>query len=159
TTEGDPNPFAFDERRTFGNMSLVYPTVAFRTIPQTMLGGGAVWVPRKETIAILLAGDSEGKTTTTGFDTVQHDGTTVTAMVTNTTGLFGLPGGQWVGGTWSNSDYTSFSQDARFPILGVLLRDRPLTTGTNSWSVWLHGWQYAQTWEGSKDLGWGVFWR
>jgi porin len=158
-TEGDPNPFASDEMDTFENVNFTQPMTAFRTVPQTALGGGAVWLPVKEIMVTGLALDSEGKTNTSGFDTVQHNGTTLLTQVQHEGGLFGLPGGQRIGGTWSNKRYTSLEQDARFPLLSVAVLGRPATTASDSWCMYGDMWQYVQNWEGTKDKGWGVFGR
>jgi porin len=157
TTEGDPNPFTADETDTFENMSFSQPMTALRTVPQTALGGGVVWLPVKEVLVTGLALDSEGKTNTSGFDTIWHNGTTMLAQVQHDGGVFGLPGGQRIGGTWSNRRYVSLQQDARFPFLDIALLGRPATTSTDSWCLFGDMYQYVQKWEGTKDKGWGVF--
>jgi porin len=157
TTEGDPNPFAADETDTFENLSFTQPMTALRTVPQTALGGGVVWVPTPSVIVVGLALDSEGRTNTTGFDTIWHNGTTLLGTIQHDGGVFGLPGGQRIGGTWSNKKYVSLSQDTRFPFLGAALLGESPTTGDDSWCLFADGWQYLHNWEGAKDKGWGVF--
>lgn len=157
TTEGDPNVLAADETDTFENMSFSQPMTALRTVPQTALGGGVVWLPVKEIMVTGLALDSEGKTNTSGFDTIWHNGTTMLATAQREGGLFDLPGGQRIGGTWSNRRYLSVEQDARFPFLDVALLGRPATSSSDSWCVFGDVWQYVQKWDGTKDKGWGVF--
>lgn len=159
TTEGDPNPFASNERDTFQNLSLLLPTVGLRTLPDSVLGASLVWRPDDCTIVTLLAADSEGQATESGFDTIQEDGTTLVPMISHTRGIGGLPGGQRLGATWSSARYTSLEQDPRLAFLGAVIAGRAPETGTNSWSVFADGWQYVDVREGSEDLGWGVFWR
>jgi porin len=138
-------------------MSFTQPMTALRTVPQTALGGGVVWLPEKNTMVTALALDSEGQTNTSGFDTIWHDGTTllVQAQHENLTG--DLPGGQRLGATWSNKEYTSVDQDPRLAFLGAAFLGRPAKTGTDSWSVFADVWQFVENWDGTKDKGWGVF--
>jgi porin len=157
TTEGDPDPFMSDETDTFENMSFTQPMTGLRTVPQTALGGGVVWLPEKNTMVTGLALDSQGQTNTSGFDTIWHNGTTLVLQAQHENMTADLPGGQRLGGTWSNSNYVSLGQDPRLAFLGAALLGRPPKTGTDSWSVFGDVWQYVETWEGRKDKGWGVF--
>ena len=157
TTEGDPDPLMSDETDTFENTAFTQPMTAFRTVPQTALGGGVVWLPCKDTMVTGLALDSQGQTNTNGFDTIWHDGTTLILQAQHEDMTGDLPGGQRLGGTWSNSQYTSLGQDPRLAFLGVAVLGRPPKTGTDSWSVFGDVWQFVSKWEGTKDKGWGVF--
>jgi porin len=159
TTEGDPNPFASDERDTFMNLSLVLPTVALRTLPDSALGGALIWLPCEGVTAEFLALDSEGKADRSGKSTIDDNGTTALVLLARKGGLLDLPGGQRLGATWGNKDYAAADQDGRLPILAAALTGRPVERDDGSWCVFLDGWQYAQTFTGGPDLGWGVFWR
>lgn len=164
TLDGDANEFGGHRgTRQFMNTSFVLNPVTGITTPYSTLGIGLLWMPNENVLLNVNLIDSEDSSTTTGFDTVFDDGTTVAAELYLQYQLFGQPGGQMFGFTYAfNGDFVIL--DAK-QIKG-LLPNVALATESDSWSVYWNLWQYIDideghgaidVFDGRTERGWGVF--
>jgi porin len=187
TLGGDENEFAHYDPNKFMNVGFDF-NLTLGLVPISTLGGGIILLPTQdpaEAIVSLSVFDSDGKTTTTGFDNFFTNGVMLAGEARVRIKPFGLTGHQLLGGTWSNKDRVSLDQDpsniarmllfSRFPRLedpGPLLRDllsrffpsllvpvQPLKMTTNAWSVYYNFDQFLWSPEGHPDRGVGVFFR
>jgi porin len=114
TLEGDLNDFAHGNGKTqFLNQNLVFNPVTLWTVPYSALGGGVIVLPNKDSVLTVTALDSEGQSNTSGFDTIDEGGTTLAAEFRTAAELFGKPGHQTFGATWSGKERVSLDQDPR----------------------------------------------
>jgi len=159
TTVGDANEFAHgkgDDK--FMNLAFSINPVTLRTVPSSTLGTGLVFLPTKNLIMSFSALDTEGTTTRTGFDTLFKDGTTLAAETRLTIRPFGLTGHQLISFLWSNSDFSSLSQDPR-TLIGNVLLGTPLEKESGSWAFMYNFDQYFYQDANDSTQGIGVFGR
>lgn len=166
TLDGDPNEFAGGRGRSqFMNFNFVASGVTGLTVPYSTLGAGVVLLPNKQTMVTSLLASTSDSSTTSGFDSLD-DGWTWTSEVDFQYKLGSLPGGVNVGGI--------YAFDGEFANLGGIIitpEGAPtLASASESWAVYLSGWQYLFTLDpasGNMDLtngrpdlrGLGVFTR
>ena len=157
TTQGDGNEFAQlagDER--FLNMAFAFNPVLALTAPYSPLGAALVILPTKDLMLNLTVMDTDGTPTRSGFDTMFNGNTTYSGEAVLKTHLFGLPGGQVLGGTYAHGHFTELTQNvlAFVPASGV-----PLNQSGDSWSIYYNFHQYIWARPEDPTRGWGVFGR
>lgn len=119
----DRNEFANDERTQFANAAFRNNMVIPSFLPYTDIGVGAVVAPLDWLSFTTAVADSEGRASTTGFETTFH-GPTHTTLI-NELALkvkpFGLPGNQRVGFVWSSKEFAHLQPVSPFRQTGPLM--------------------------------------
>ena len=159
TTTGDANAFAHGKGQSqFLNMAFGFNPIFAITAPPYTLGAGMVILPTGNPDEFIISAsvfDTEGSSSTTGFNTVFKGGTTFAAEGRYTTHFCNLTGHQLLGGTYSDKLYSSVNQNLRnFIIPGI-----PVQTASGSWSGYYNFDQYIYQPDPKVDQGLGVFGR
>jgi len=96
-----------------------------------------------------------------GFDDAFDGGVVITSELRLSTKLFGLPGHQLVGGTWSSRDFTSLGQNFRRLFIEAIISGTPpsLEEAETSWSFYYNFDQYLYVEDEDPSQGIGVFGR
>ena len=163
TLDGDANAFAGARgKNQFLNQNFVLNPVALRTVPYSTLGGGALFVlPKEKGSFSITALDPNGVPGKVGFDDAFDGGVVITSELRLSTKLFGLPGHQLVGGTWSSRDFTSLEQNFRRLFIEAIISGTPpsLEEAETSWSFYYNFDQYLYVEDEDPSQGIGVFGR
>lgn len=156
TLDGDVNAFAHGRGKTqFSNIAFVASPIVLRTAPYSTLGAGFVILGEGAeplfNFSILNPTDTAK---TSGFDELFNDGVTLVGELRLPTEVFGLPGHQLFGASWSSRDYVALGQDPR-----IILPNVPIARQDGSWSVYWNFDQYLWVDPSNSERGWGVFGR
>jgi len=117
------NLFANDERTQFMNIGLRNNPLIAPFLPYTNLGVGAVYSPTDWLTGMVAVADTEGKASTTGFNTTFH-GPTHTSIIHEwdvKIKPFGKPGTQRVGFVWSSKEFPELQPVSPFRQTGPLM--------------------------------------
>jgi len=119
----DTNVFANDERTQFLNTAMRNNVMIPPFLPYTILGAGVVVNPTPWLSVLTAVADSEGKNSTTGFNTTFHGPTHTTVIHEWAVKVdpFGLPGNQRVGFAWSSKESNHLNPVSPFKESGPLL--------------------------------------
>ncbi len=156
TLDGDANAFASGRGKTqFSNTAFIFNPVALRTTPYSTLGAGFVILGEGAAplfqFSVLNPTDT---TSTSGFDELFADGVLLAGQLCLPTNLFGMPGHQLFGATWSSRTFVSLDQDGR-----IILPNVPVQRETGSWSAYWNFDQYLHVDPSDPTRGWGIFGR
>jgi porin len=153
STSGDMNEFAHGKGDAqFMNLALNANPVMLLTVPYSTLGTGAIVLPTqdpKQAIVSFFLLSSTGKASTSGFDDLDGNDLTVVGEGRVRTDFFGLTGHQLFGATFSNKQFTSIDQNARF-----IFENGALEGKKGSWNVYYNFDQYL--YEPKKGSGEGI---
>ncbi len=158
TTSGDANEFAHGKGDTqFFNLAFNINPVALLISPSSTLGAGLIVLPTKDPNAAIITFNvlqTNGKSSTAGFNTLDEDKLTFASEVRVRTNFFGLTGHQLIGGGYSNSDFTSLDQRLRFIIM-----NREIEKKHGTWAVYYNFDQYLYEKVKGSGQGIGIFGR
>jgi porin len=158
STSGDMNEFAHGKGDTqFMNMALNFNPIFVLTVPYSTLGAGLIVLPTKdpnEAIVSLMVLQANGQASTTGFNDLYSDKLSFAVEGRGRTNFFGLTGHQLVGVTYSNREFTSIDQDARF-----IIENRGLEKKSGSWNIYYNFDQYLYEPKKGSGQGIGIFGR
>jgi porin len=158
STSGDMNEFAHGKGDTqFSNMALNFNPVIALTVPYSTLGTGVIVLPTKdpnEAIVSFLVVQTNGQANTSGFNDLYGDKLTFTGEGRMRTDFFGLTGHQLFGATYSNEEFTSIDQNARF-----IIENSALERKKGSWNVYYNFDQYLYEPRKGSGQGIGIFGR
>lgn len=157
----DQNVFANNERTQFLNTSLVNNPVIFPLAPYTPLTVAGVWLPDKHNSLSIIALDTNGTVTRTGFDTAfsSPDGTTVATQYGIAHEAFrGLPGNIRILGGFTTKRFLTFAIDPRYFLASVIGIAPPIDVKGN-WAFAANFDQYLCIKDRKKGVGWGIFGR
>ncbi|MFM8289701.1 MAG: carbohydrate porin [Planctomycetaceae bacterium] len=139
----------------FMNTGLIFPAVLARTAPYSTFGGGFAVLENLQPVFSMMVLDTNNTPTTTGFDTFFDNGVTLLAQVNRPVEIFGLPGHQGIGGSYSTATYSDLSLTPYFdPNTGVGLASGQ-TTG--SWSLFYLADQALWVDAANPKRSWGLF--
>lgn len=119
----DKNEFANSEQTQFMNLGLRVNPLVGAFLPYTDLGAAAIVNPTDWLSILTAVADSEGKATTTGFNTTFH-GPTHTSVIHEWNVKikpFDKPGTQRVGFVWSSMEYKNLQPVSPFKETGPLM--------------------------------------
>jgi porin len=139
----------------FMNTGLILPTVLARSVPYSTFGGGFAVLENLQPVFSMMLLDTNNSATTTGFDTFFDNGVTLLGQVNRPIEIFGLPGHQGVGGSYSTATYTDLSLTPYFnPNTGL-----GITTAqtTGSWSLFYLADQALWVDSTNPKRSWGLF--
>ncbi len=153
------NVFASQDDEQFMNMAFIFDPVLGMTIPLNALAAGVILAPTKWLAVTTMAIDSEGTATRSGFDTVFKRGTSVAQNLEFSIKLFGLPGHQRIGWTWSDKRRIRFEQNPRVIDAFLSGSTSALERKGSDWSVHYDFDQYLYMLPGKPDQGVGLFGR
>jgi len=149
---GDTNVFANNERTQFGYTGLVNNPILGAFIPYTPLGLAGVWAPSKKHTLAILAVQSTGNATTSGFDNF-NGSYTIGAQYQFSPTLGGnLPGNYRVLVGYDTKDLTDFAIDPRH-LIGELIGVVPVVTKTDNYALILNFDQYLWVKGGGPVVG------
>ena len=159
TTSGDMNDFAHGKGDTqFLNLALNLNPVTVVSTPYSTLGAGLIILPVKENpdaaLITLSALASDGKPSTSGFDTVANGNNVYAAEGRVRTDFFDLTGHQLVGGTYSTKTFSSIDQNLRF-----IIENREIEKKDGTWSAYYNFDQYLYETKKGSGKGLGIFGR
>ena len=158
STSGDMNEFAHGKGDTqFMNLAFNFNPVIALTVPYSTLGTGVIVLPTKdpnEALVSLMVLQSNGKASTSGFGDLNGNNLTFALEGRMRTGFFGLTGHQLFGSTYSNRQFTSVDQNARF-----IIDNRDLDGKKGSWNIYYNFDQYLYETKKGSGQGIGIFGR
>ncbi len=154
TLDGDKNAFAHARGKTqFSNMAFVFNPIVGATVPYSTLGAGMAFTRNGEALAMITVLNASDTTNTSGFSQLFNDGMLLSANVRLPTELLGLPGHQFLGGTWNSQHYSNLREAyIAYPNITI-----PTTRG--SWSLF---WNFDQSLvvdDNDPSRSWGPFGR
>lgn len=139
----------------FMNTGLALPVVLARTTPYSTLGVGFAVLENLEPVFTFSVLDTNNTPTTTGFESFFDNGATLLMLANRPVTLFGLPGHQGIGGTYSTGTYNDLSPTAYFdPEAGLQIRSG---AATGSWSVFYLADQALYVDPENPQRSWGLF--
>jgi porin len=157
-TSGDMNEFAHGKGDTqFMNMAFNLNPVTALTVPYSTLGASLIVLPTKDpnaAIVSLSVLQTNGQANTSGFSDLHSNQLSFVGEARVRTNFFGLTGHQLIGGGYSNSEFTSLSQDLRF-----MLETRAIENQDGSWMVYYNFDQYLYEPNKGSGQGLGIFGR
>ena len=156
TLDGDVNEFAHGRGKTqFSNIAFVASPLVLRTAPYSTLGAGFVILGEGAeplfTFTVLNPTDTARNS---GFNELFNEGVSLVGELRVPTEVFGLPGHQLFGASWSSREYVALGQDPR-----IILPNVPIARQDGSWSVYWNFDQYLWVDPCNSERGWGVFGR
>jgi len=158
TTSGDANEFAHGKGdRQFMNLAFNINPVALLTTPYSTLGTGVIVLPTKDpkqAILSFLILSSTGLASTSGFDDLNANNLTFAAGGRMRTEFFGLTGHQSFAAQFSNKQFTSIDQSARF-----IFENGALEGKKGSWNILYNFDQYLYEPKKGSGEGIGIFGR
>ncbi len=157
TLDGEPNAFA-QGRGTdqFCNAAFVFNPALIRTMPYSTLATGFALLEKQVpwfTFTVLNATDT---VKTSGFRELFANGVALVPELRIPVTLFGLPGHQLFGGSWSSRDFVALGQDPRIIIPGGGV---PIARKAGSWALFYNFDQYLHLDPHKPTRGWGAFGR
>jgi porin len=155
---GDMNEFAHGKGDTqFMNLALNVNPVLLTTVPYSTLGTGIIILPTrdpKQAHVNLLVLSSTGKASTSGFDDLDGNNLTFIGEGRVTTDFFALTGHQVFGAAFSNRNFTSIDQNARF-----VFENGAFEGKKGSWNIHYNFDQYLYEPKKGSGEGIGIFGR
>lgn len=140
----------------FMNASLTFPVVLARTTPYSSLGAGFAVLENMQPVFSFMVLDTQNTPNTTGFDNFLDNGVTLLTSVNRPVELFGLPGHQGIGGSYSTGSYNDLTPTPWFnPNTGTF----GVSTGTasGSWSIFYLADQALWVDSNNPARSWGLF--
>ena len=140
----------------FMNGGLTFPVVLARTVPYSTLGAGFAVLENLQPVFSFMVLDTQNTPTTTGFDNFLDNGVTLLASVNRPIELFGLPGHQGIGGSYSTGQYNDLNPTPWYdPNTGAF----GVSTGTvdGSWSIFYTADQALWVDSNNPARSWGLF--
>jgi porin len=139
----------------FMNIGLTLPVALARTIPYSTLGGGFAVLDKMHPIFSFLILDTHNTPTTSGFENLFSNGAVMLAQATLPVDLFGLPGHQGVGGSYSTGTYSDLTPTAYFdPNVGLVVLAGSVV---DSWAVYYSADQALYVDPNNAKRSWGLF--
>ncbi len=130
TLDGDFNAYASGRGITqFSNAAFVATPLTLRALPYSSLGCGMVLLKDDEPVFNFLVMNPTDTADSAGFDELFAEGVVVSTELRFATDLFGKPGHQLFGATWSSRDFVSLDQDPR-----IVLPNIPVARTSGSWA-------------------------
>ncbi|MGZ8500283.1 MAG: carbohydrate porin [Candidatus Binatia bacterium] len=158
SSSGDMNEFAHGKGDTqFMNAALNINPILLTTVPYSTLGTGLILLPTKDpnqAIVSILVVSSTGKASTSGFDDLDGNNLTLSGEGRVRTDFFGLTGHQLFGAAFSNRNFTSIDQNARF-----VFENGAFEGKKGSWNIHYNFDQYFYEPKKGSGEGIGVFGR
>jgi len=158
STSGDMNEFAHGKGDSqFMNLALNANPIILTTVPYSTLGTGIIALPTKDphqAIVSFLVLSSTGKASTSGFDDLDGNNLTFIGEGRVTTNFFGLTGHQLFGAAFSNRNFSSIDQNARF-----IFENGAFEEKKGSWNIHYNFDQYLYEPKKGSGEGIGVFGR
>ena len=158
SSSGDMNEFAHGKGDTqFMNMAFNVNPVLLTTVPYSTLGTGIIVLPTKDPKQAhvnLLVLSSTGKASTSGFDDLDGNNLTFIGEGQVRTDFFGLTGHQLFGAAFSNRNFTSIDQNARF-----VFENGAFEGKKGSWNIHYNFDQYFYEPKKGSGEGIGIFGR
>lgn len=157
TTEGDTNALAGNPSSTsqFMNTSFLLSMGEFRTIPNSTLGAGLIFIPTDWLMGTFVILDSEESATENPFSTSK--GSTLSTEWKAKYEIGGLPGAQTFGFLYAfDNEFVETDQDPRGSFPSGLISGRSIDKSSDSWAFYHNAHQYIQYEDGR---GWGIFTR
>jgi porin len=158
SSSGDMNEFAHGKGDTqFMNAALNINPVLLTTVPYSTLGTGLIVLPTKDpaqAIVSFLVLSSTGKASTSGFDDLDGNNITLAGEGRVKTDFFGLTGHQLFGAVFSNRNFTSIDQNARF-----VFENGSFEGKKGSWNIHYNFDQYFYEPKKGSGEGIGIFGR
>jgi porin len=158
SNSGDMNEFAHGKGDTqFMNTALNVNPVLLTTVPYSTLGTGIIALPTKDpkqAIVSFLVLSTTGKASTSGFDDLDGNNLTFIGEGRVTTNFFGLTGHQLFGAAFSNKNFSSLGQNARF-----IFENGAFEEKKGSWNIHYNFDQYFYEPKKGSGEGIGVFGR
>lgn len=158
SSSGDMNEFAHGKGDTqFMNLALNVNPVLLTTVPYSTLGTGLIVLPTKDprqAVISLFVMSSTGKASTSGFDDLDGNNLTFIGEGRVRTDFFGLTGHQVFGAAFSNKNFTSIDQNARF-----VFENGAFEGKKGSWNIHYNFDQYFYEPKKGSGEGIGIFGR
>ena len=158
SSSGDMNEFAHGKGDTqFMNAAFNVNPVLLTTVPYSTLGTGLVVLPTKDpnqAIVTFLVLSSTGRASTSGFDDLDGNNLTLTGEGRVRTDFFGLTGHQLFGAIFSNRNFSSIDQSARF-----VFENGAFEGKKGSWNIHYNFDQYFYEPKKGSGEGIGIFGR
>jgi porin len=140
----------------FMNAGLTFPIVLSRTTPYSTLGVGFAVLENLQPVFSFMVLDTNTSTTTTGFDTFLNNGVTLLTTLNRPVELFGLPGHQGIGGSYSTGYYNDLRPTPWFdPNTNTFGVNTGLDNG--SWSIFYLADQALWVDSNNPARSWGLF--
>ncbi|MCY2963230.1 MAG: carbohydrate porin [Planctomycetota bacterium] len=139
----------------FLNTGLALPIVVARTAPYSTLGAGFAVLENFEPVFTFMMMDTNNTPTTSGFESFFTNGVTFLSMINRPVEIFGLPGHQGIGGTYSTGTYSDLNPTPYYnPGVGF-----GIATGTiqGSWSMFYMADQALYVDPNNSKRSWGLF--
>jgi porin len=163
---GDTNVFANNERTQFGYTGLVNNPILGAFIPYTSLGVCGVWQPTREHQLALLAIQSTGNATTSGFDNFNGNYTLGGQYQFSPTLAGGRPGNYRVLVGYNSKDVTDYAIDPRH-LIGEIVGAVPVAQKSSNYALvlnfdqylWVQGGGPVAGRKGLPPVGIGIFGR
>jgi len=157
-TAGDMNEFAHGKGDTnFMNTALNVNPILLTTVPYSTLGTGMIVLPTKDpnqAIVSFMVLSSTGQASTSGFDDLDGNNLTLIGEGRVRTDFFGLTGHQLFGAAFSNRNFTSIDQNARF-----VFENGAFEGKKGSWNIHYNFDQYLYEPKKGSGEGIGIFGR
>ena len=158
STAGDMNEFAHGKGDSqFMNMALDINPIVLTTVPYSTLGTGVIALPTKDphqAIVSFMVLSSTGQASTSGFDDLSGNNLTFMGEGRVRTDFFGLTGHQLFGAIYSNRNFGSIDQNARF-----IFENGAFEGKKGSWNIHYNFDQYLYEPKKGSGEGIGVFGR
>jgi porin len=158
STAGDMNEFAHGKGDSqFMNLALNANPIILTTIPYSTLGAGVIALPTKDphqAIVSFMVLSSTGQASTSGFDDLDGNNLTFVGEGRVRTDFFGLTGHQLFGAAFSNRNFSSLDQNARF-----IFENGAFEGKKGSWNIHYNFDQYLYEPKKGSGEGIGVFGR
>jgi porin len=152
------NEFAHGKGDTqFMNMALNINPILLTTVPYSTLGTGLIVLPTKDPMQAsvnFLVVSSTGKASTSGFNDLDGNNLTFIGEGRVRTDFFGLSGHQLFGAAFSNRNFSSIDQSARF-----IFENGAFEAKKGSWNIYYNFDQYFYEPKKGSGEGIGVFGR
>jgi len=139
----------------FMNIGLTFPIPLVRTIPYSTLGAGFAVLSQMQPVFSFMVLDTHNTPTTSGFEEFFTNGASLLSAVNVPLELFGLPGHQGIGGSYSTGTYGDLSPTAYFdPAIGPVVN---FGSVAGSWAVYYSADQALYVDPQNPKRSWGLF--
>ena len=139
----------------FMNTALVLPMSLARTVPYSTLGAGFVMLDEMHPVFTFMVFDTHNTPLTSGFESLFTNGVSMLTKLETPVELFGLPGHQAVGGSYSTGSYNDLTPTAYLnPNVGAVVS---FGSTAGSWSVYYSADQALYVDPNNPKRSWGLF--